>query len=262
MEAADAYLSGLGYHVVRNSPYAGGFTTENYGRPDGGVHALQIEVNRALYMDELTYARRPGFAEVRTALDGLVGALAEAARTIKPPRHPKAIIREAKDEDVPTIAEIYGYYVANTTFSFEEVPPTVEDMAARRRDVLSRGLPYLVAEVDGHVVGFAYVGPFRHRSAYRYTIEVSIYLSRHHQRKGYGRALMAELIERCTTLGYRQMIAVIGDSENESSQALHASQGFRREGILRGVGLKFGRWIDVVIMHRELAPATTGTGIA
>ncbi len=161
-------------------------------------------------------------------------------------------VRDVRAEDFTAIQAIYAYYVTRTAASFEEVPPSVEEMQRRWRDVTGRGLPYLVAESEGEVLGYAYAGPFRTRSAYRYTIEDSIYVAPLTVRRGIGSCLRGTLGDRCTALGYRQMIAVIGDSANLQSIGLHRSLGFRQEGILRGVGLKFGRWVDVVIMHRPL----------
>jgi phosphinothricin acetyltransferase len=161
-------------------------------------------------------------------------------------------IRPATPADMAAIQAIYSFYVTRTAASFEETPPTVEEMEARRSAIAARGLPYLVAEERGEVLGWSYAGPFRSRSAYRYTVEDSIYVAPFLVRRGIGRALLSTLIERCTALGYRQMIGVIGDSANQGSIALHRSLGFRQEGVLRGVGLKFGRWVDVVIMHRPL----------
>lgn len=162
-------------------------------------------------------------------------------------------IREAKDEDMAAIQAIYAFYVERTAHSFEEVPPSVEEMRRRRADIAALGLPYLVAEEDGEILGYTYARHFRERSAYRYTIEDSIYVAPFVTGRGIGKALVSALVDRCMALGYRQMIAVIGDSGNAGSIGLHRSMGFRQEGVLRGVGLKFGRWVDVVIMHRTLA---------
>ena len=161
-------------------------------------------------------------------------------------------IRDATDDDMAAIQAIYAYYVTRSAASFEEDVPSVDEMKARRAAVVARGLPYLVAVEDGEVLGYTYAGPFRHRSAYRYTVEDSIYVAPFVVRRGIGHTLLAALIERCTQAGYRQMIAVIGDSANQGSIAVHRSLGFGQEGVLRGVGLKFGRWVDVVIMHRTL----------
>ncbi len=166
------------------------------------------------------------------------------------------IIRDATEDDMTAIQAIYTYYVTRSCATFEEVPPTVEEMKARRAKTLLRGLPYLVAEVDGEVLGYTYAGPFRFRTAYRYTLEDSIYVAPTVSRRGLGSALLGALVERCTALGYRQMIGIIGDSANQGSIGVHRKLGFRQEGVLRGVGLKFGRWIDVVIMHRPLGSAT------
>lgn len=162
------------------------------------------------------------------------------------------LVRPATAEDMAQVQAIYSYYVTRTAASFEEEVPSVAEMQRRRAEVLARGLPYLVAEEDGEVLGYTYAGPWRPRSAYRYTLEDSIYVAPFVQRRGVGRALLGGLIERCTELGYRRLIAVIGDSANQSSIALHRAMGFRQEGVLRGVGLKFGRWVDVVMMHRVL----------
>ncbi len=161
-------------------------------------------------------------------------------------------IRDATDDDVAAIQSIYSFYVSRSAASFEEEVPSVDEMKARRAAIAARGLPYLVAVEEGEVLGYTYAGPFRQRSAYRYTVEDSIYVAPFVARRGIGRALLAALIERCTELGYRQMIAVIGDSANQGSIGVHRSLGFGQEGVLRGVGLKFGRWVDVVIMHRTL----------
>lgn len=163
------------------------------------------------------------------------------------------VVRDATEEDMQAIQAIYAYYVTRTVASFEEVPPDLAEMKRRRAETLARGLPYLVAECDGEILGYTYAGPFRPRSAYRYTIEDSIYVAPMVVRRGIGRALLGNLIERCTALGYRQMIGMIGDT-NLASIRIHSGLGFRQEGILRGVGLKFGRWVDLVIMHRSLAP--------
>ena len=168
------------------------------------------------------------------------------------------LIRDARPEDMASVQAIYTYYVTKTCASFEEQPPSVEEMQARLAKTLQRGLPYLVADADGEVVGYTYAGPWRYRSAYRYTIEDSIYVAPSVIRRGVGSSLLDELIGRCTRAGYRQMIAVIGDSANHGSISLHRSMGFRQEGVLRGVGLKFGRWVDAVIMHRPLRDADLG----
>jgi L-amino acid N-acyltransferase YncA len=154
--------------------------------------------------------------------------------------------------DMAAVLAIYAFYVERTASSFEEVPPSLDEMCRRRAEIVRQGLPYLVAEVDGEILGHCYAGPFRQRSAYRYTVEDSVYVAPFVAGRGIGRALLSQLIERCESLGYRQMIALIGDSANKGSIGLHRAMGFQQEGVLRGVGLKFGRWVDVVIMHRTL----------
>jgi len=168
--------------------------------------------------------------------------------------HPNAKIRlrVADEEDMAAIQEIYAHYVLNSTSSFEEEAPTVYEMTARWQKLQSRKQPFLVAVVGKKVAGYAYGGPYRERSAYRYTIEDSIYIAPDMLGRGIGNALMEELIKRCTALGYRQMIAVIGDSTNAASLAIHSRHGFRVIGALSSSGFKFGRWADAVLMQRSL----------
>ena len=136
--------------------------------------------------------------------------------------------------------------------SFEEEPPAQAELLRRYEEVTGRGLPYLVAELGGAVAGYGYCSLYRTRSAYRYALEDSVYVRPDVHGRGIGRALLAELIRRCEALGYRQLIAVIGDSANAASIGLHASQGFLRAATLRSVGFKLGRWVDSVIMQRPL----------
>ena len=164
------------------------------------------------------------------------------------------VIRPSRETDVIEIAAIYGYHVLHGLASFEEVPPVPDELASRRRDILARGLPYLVAERSGRVLGYCYAGPYRTRSAYRFTVEDSIYIDQTEAGRGLGRALLAALLDRCTELGYRQMIAVIGGSDTWPSIRLHAALGFTQAGVLRAVGFKFGRWVDIVLMQRALGP--------
>lgn len=161
-------------------------------------------------------------------------------------------IRPATEADAAAVAAIYGHHVLHGLGTFEEEPPSDEEIARRLAAVLARGLPYLVAEEDGAVIGFAYAGPFRPRAAYRYTVEDSVYIAPHAMGKGVGKALVAELIARCEGLGLRQMIAVIGDSGNAGSIGLHRSLGFQDAGIGKAFGYKHGRWVDVVWMQRPL----------
>jgi L-amino acid N-acyltransferase YncA len=169
----------------------------------------------------------------------------------------KVAVRDATDSDLAAIHAIYVHHVQQGLGSFEEVPPDLAEMARRRADVLARKLPYLVAELDGRVAGYAYAGPYRPRSAYRFSVEDSVYVAADFHRRGVARALLVELIQRCTAQGYRQMIAVIGDSGNHGSIGLHASLGFREAGRLQSIGFKFGRWVDGVIMQRTLGAGDT-----
>jgi len=166
------------------------------------------------------------------------------------------IIRASRDDDVAAIAAIYGYHVLHGVASFEEVPPAVEEIARRRADIVARGLPYLVAERDGRVVGFCCAGPFRPRIGYRFTLEDSIYIDAAQTGRGIGRALLQPLLARCAELGYRQMVAVIGGRETIPSIRLHEALGFAHAGVLPAVGFKFGRWIDIVLMQRPLGPGS------
>lgn len=161
-------------------------------------------------------------------------------------------LRDATAADAKAIQEIYATHVLTGLASFEEIPPDVEEMARRMTEITARGLPYLVAEIDGRIGGYAYASPFRNRSAYRYTVEDSVYIADDALRLGLGRALLSAVIERCTAAGYRQMIAVIGDTANEGSIGLHAHLGFEAIGSMPAVGFKFGRWVDSVRMQRAL----------
>lgn len=162
------------------------------------------------------------------------------------------LVRDAAPDDLPAIHSIYAHHVRTGLASFEEEPPTLEEIRRRYEDVCSRGLPWLVAADLGVVLGYGYCAPYRARSAYRFALEDSVYVKDGEQRKGIGKALLAELIVRCERLGYRQLVAVIGDSAQTPSIALHAKLGFLRVGTLRSVGYKFGRWVDTVIMQRPL----------
>jgi L-amino acid N-acyltransferase YncA len=162
------------------------------------------------------------------------------------------LVRDAAQADFPAIQSIYAHHVLHGLASFEEMSPDLEEMHRRFQDIVGRGLPYLAAEVSGEVLGYGYCAPYRARSAYRYALENSIYVREGCFGRGIGSRLLAELIERCTRLGYRQMVAVIGDSANAASIALHARHGFVRVGTLRSVGYKLGRWVDSVLMQRPL----------
>ncbi|WP_448205004.1 N-acetyltransferase family protein [Azospirillum sp. sgz302134] len=162
------------------------------------------------------------------------------------------LIRDSRPEDLDRIQAIYAHHVLNGLATFEEVPPDVGEMERRRSDVLGRGFPYVVAEIGGIVAGYAYAGPYRLRTAYRFTVEDSIYIDPDFTGRGIGRAMLASVIERCAEAGCRQMVAVIGGSENAASIGLHRSLGFAPVGVLTSVGFKFGRWVDSVLMQRSL----------
>lgn len=161
-------------------------------------------------------------------------------------------VRDAAEADFDTISSIYGHHVLHGFASFEEEAPSREEMLARRANVLKFGLPYVVAESDGRVVGYSYATPYRPRPAYRYTVEDSVYLEEGHGGRGIGKALLDELIARCERGPWRQMLAVIGNSANTASIALHRKGGFRMVGTLEAVGFKHGRWVDTVLMQRGL----------
>jgi phosphinothricin acetyltransferase len=161
-------------------------------------------------------------------------------------------IRPAEASDAQALAALYGHHVIHGFGTFEEAPPSAEEMAARRAAVVARNLPYLVAEIDGQVVGFAYAGPFRPRPAYRFTVEDSVYVAAEHHGKGVGKQLLLAVIAACEAMGLRQMVAMIGDTENTGSIALHRACGFELVGVLPAVGHKGGRWVDVVQMQRAL----------
>ncbi|MFN3630041.1 MAG: GNAT family N-acetyltransferase [Casimicrobiaceae bacterium] len=172
------------------------------------------------------------------------------------------LIRDATVDDLPAVQAIYAHWVSHGTGTFELEPPTEEEIARRHAEVTGRGLPWLVAEDSGRVLGYAYGNWFRPRLAYRYTIEDSIYVHPEAQRSGVARLLLAELIVRCETRGARQMLAVIGDSENHGSIALHRALGFRHLGTMVAAGWKFGRWLDVVLMQRSLGVGSDAPPLA
>jgi len=166
------------------------------------------------------------------------------------------VIRDARDGDLPAIQEIYAHHVMHGLASFEESAPTAEELRKRREAVLALKLPYLVAEIDGRIAGYAYASPYRARSAYRHSLEDSVYVRDGEGGKGVGAALLAAIIERCEQGPWRQMIAGIGDSQNLASIGLHRKLGFRVVGTLEAVGFKFGRWVDSVLMQRPLGPGS------
>ncbi|MGE4239270.1 N-acetyltransferase family protein [Ramlibacter sp.] len=159
-------------------------------------------------------------------------------------------IRPSTDADVAAIAAIYAHHVLNGTGTFETTPPTEADMASRRADVLARGLPYIVAEEDGRLLGFAYCQWFKPRPAYRFSAEDSIYLHPDAAGRGLGRQLLGELVKQAEAAGVRKLIAVIGDSANAGSIGVHRALGFAPVGVFKSCGWKFGQWLDVVLMER------------
>jgi len=172
-------------------------------------------------------------------------------------------IRPATPADIPAITRIYAHAVQHGTASFELEPPDEAEMTRRQQALLDAGFPYLVATSDGagaaddNVLGYAYAGPYRARPAYRFSVENSVYVAADAHRRGVGRALMDRLIAESTTRGYRLMIAVIGDSAQTSSIELHRAAGFKLVGTFEGVGYKFDRWLDTVLMQRALGKGTS-----
>jgi L-amino acid N-acyltransferase YncA len=163
-------------------------------------------------------------------------------------------IRACAEADVAAVTEIYGYHVLHGAASFELEPPDAAEMARRRRAVVDGGYPYFVAEQGSRIVGYAYASAYRPRPAYRNTVENSVYVRPGCERRGIGRVLLKALLEACERTGFRQVVAVIGDSANEASIGLHRHLGFRMAGTLQSAGFKFGRWIDIVLMQRALGP--------
>jgi len=163
------------------------------------------------------------------------------------------VVRDAVARDIPEVTRIYAHHVLNGLASFEERAPSGEEMLARYQAIATKGYPYLVAELDGRIVGYAYASAYRPRPAYRFTVENSVYVDNAARGNGIGSALLKTLIDRCEGGIWRQMLAVIGDSANAGSIALHSRLGFRPAGSLLSVGFKHGRWVDSVIMQRPLA---------
>jgi L-amino acid N-acyltransferase YncA len=170
---------------------------------------------------------------------------------------PLVAVRDARAADLPAVQAIYAHHVLHGLATFEEVPPSVDELIARRAAVLDAGLPYLVAEHAGAVVGYSYASAYRPRPAYRYAIEDSVYVADGLAGRGIGAALLAALIARCEAGPWRQMIAIIGDTGNAASIALHRRHGFAPVGTLHAVGFKLGRWVDTVLMQRPLGPGAT-----
>jgi phosphinothricin acetyltransferase len=161
-------------------------------------------------------------------------------------------IRPTQPRDLAAITRIYDHAVRHGTASFEIEPPDEREMARRYEALRAGGYPYLVAELHGEIVGYAYAGPYRARAAYRWSVEDTIYVAQSSQRRGIGRALLERLIADAEAGGFRQMIAIIGDSANAASIELHRAAGFRMVGTFDNVGFKFGSWLDSVLMQRPL----------
>jgi len=178
------------------------------------------------------------------------------------------LIRPAVEADAAPLAAIYGHHVLHGLGTFEEVPPTPQDMEARRLAVTAHGLPYLVAEEAGRVLGYAYAAPLRLRAAYRYTVEDSVYIAPDAVGRGVGKAVLSRVLTDCEALGMRQAIAVIGDSANAASIGLHRSLSFEHLGAAKSVGFKHGRWVDIVWMQKALnggdsaAPDSAGLSLS
>ena len=168
---------------------------------------------------------------------------------------PQAVVRAAVPADAAQVAAIFAYYVATSVATFEEVAPTAADWRRRLDELAGRNLPFLVAEADGSVCGFAYASPWRPKPAYRHTVEDTVYLSPGHTGRGIGSALLGGLLAGCAAAGARQVIAVIADTGSDASAALHRRFGFTQAGLLAGVGRKHGRWIDTLLMQKNLGQA-------
>jgi phosphinothricin acetyltransferase len=162
------------------------------------------------------------------------------------------LIRPCREEDMPAITAIYGRSVLHETASWEYEAPDEAEMRRRRADVLAKGFPYLVAEAEGNAVGYAYASTYRARIGYRFVVEDSVYVAQGMQGRGIGKQLLLALIAECARLGFRQMVAVIGDSNNAGSIKLHEACGFTHAALFKGIGFKFDRWLDSVQMQRAL----------
>ena len=164
----------------------------------------------------------------------------------------EGLVRDASEADMAAVSGIYTHYVRHSLATFEETPPTLEELLTRWRASVERGLPYLVAEARGRTLGFAYAAEYRARPAYRFTIEDSVYVADGLSGQGIGSALLGEVIARCERGPWRQMLAVVGDSANAGSISLHRRFGFELVSVLRSVGFKFGQWVDTPVLQRSL----------
>jgi L-amino acid N-acyltransferase YncA len=180
------------------------------------------------------------------------GVTGHQTGALHPPRVPALSIRDLGEEDLPGVQRIYAYHVLHGLATFEEIPPPTAELARRCAAILECGLPCLAANIGGELVGYAYASPYRPRSAYRCTIEDSVYVAHHLAGRGIGSALLETLIARCESGPWRQMLAVIGDRGNAASVALHKRCGFATVGTFTSVGFKLGRWVDTVLMQRPL----------
>ena len=167
------------------------------------------------------------------------------------------LIRNATERDAADLHAIYAHYVLHGFGTFEEVPPGVPSFEEKIRTIVGHGLPFLVAQDDAQILGYAYASPFRPRTGYRYSVEDSVYVREGQRGRGIGLLLLNSLIPRCEATGVRQIVAVIGDSENRGSIGVHERAGFEHAGTVRGVGYKLGRWVDIVIMQRSLNGGST-----
>jgi L-amino acid N-acyltransferase YncA len=192
-----------------------------------------------------------GYLEHQMVFDGQSETRGTSER-LPPGTRTGGVVRDLVESDMATVQSIYAFHVLHGLASFEEEPPSVDEMDHRRIDVQSRGLPYLAADMNGRVVGYSYAAPYRSRPAHRFTVENSVYVDRQFTGRGIGSLLLSGLISRCVEAGCHQMIAVIGDVDNAASIALHTRLGFRHVGTLHAVGFKFGRWVDSVLMQCEL----------
>ncbi|MEO6984764.1 MAG: N-acetyltransferase family protein [Paralcaligenes sp.] len=184
-------------------------------------------------------------------------ALISGVSDSAPPLDASLQIRDATAEDMIAVQAIYTPHVLHSSATFEETPPSVQEMQSRREHVLKQGLPYLVAIINKEIVGYSYASAYRARIAYRFTLEDSIYMAIDHAGKGVGKALLAELLARCDQGPWRQMIAVIAGNNNLQSIGLHRSLGFKHVGTQPSTGFKFNQWIDVVFMQRALGAGDT-----
>jgi L-amino acid N-acyltransferase YncA len=213
----------------------------------GAAGIVKRIVGRTGTTDRKRYARPLLEYVMSTTLPASASASASSA----------PLIRDATEADLPAIQAIYAHHVLTGVASFEEVPPSVDELRARLASVRNHGLPYMVAEIDGEVAGYCYATPYRPRAAYRNTIEDSIYVSDAYRGRGLGRVLLQALIERCEAGPWRQMVAVIADGGSGGSLSLHQQLGFELIGTLKAVGFKHGRWLDSTLMQRTLGAGAT-----